>query len=62
MAKPELIEPTEQTPAKPVSAKDRYTELLSLVQAKIHMVMQTPGSVAEFPEFAELIGFAEKLS
>jgi hypothetical protein len=50
-----------QTPA-PKGEKERYLELLSSVQAKALMMATTPGSSAEFPEFAELNAFADKLS
>ena len=61
MATTKLI---EETPAKePLkSDKERYSELLSSVQAKVLMIQQNPASQAEFPEFAELVTFAEKLS
>lgn len=46
----------------PKGEKERYLELLSSVQAKALMMATTPGSSAEFPEFAELNAFADKLS
>lgn len=46
----------------PKGEKERYLELLSSVEAKALMMATTPGSSAEFPEFAELNAFADKLS
>lgn len=62
MATTKLIEPTE-TPAKasPKSAKERYSELLSSVQAKVLMLQTNPAAQAEFSEFAELVTYADKL-
>ena len=66
MAKTELlVEPTApEAPAKEATEtdKDRYNRLLSIVAAKVHMMQQNAGARAEFPEFAELATFADKLS
>ena len=60
MATTKLIEPTEKVTTP--SDKERYSELLSAVQAKVLMLQTNPAAQAEFPEFAELATFADKLS
>jgi hypothetical protein len=61
MATTKLIESTEVQAKEPVETdKDRYTRLLSSVQSKLLMMVNTPGSKAEFPEFVELGTFADK--